>query len=655
MKLVEAQVRRFRSVIDSTPVTIHPQLTCLVGKNESGKTTFLEALYRLHPADIDSPRFDVVEEYPRWRRRTDENTDGNLEDIQPVRGVFELEDADLIYLQEELGFPVPGPVSVELSRSYKGKLYIRVLLNHAACVTAILDQVDLDDMSRGRLAASQTLDAFRDAVAAMRTELDSTSDEEGDVEGEGDDDSTGTLEALSTIEQLADEMVGADGVHLTLWNLLRSRCPTFFYFPVFAKLPGRVDLRNLAASDPASLDPDTRTAWSLLRLSGVTPQEIMQDGYESRRAELEASAAEITQEVFEYWRQNTHLRVTFDVESETEASPRGQTVVHRYLQTRIYDGRHFMTTNFDVRSSGFQWFFSFIAAFDEYRRKENIIVLLDEPGLGLHGRAQDDFLRFIDERLVPHHQVMYTTHSPFMVRVGHLDQVRVVEDQPDINVGATVSSNISSSDPDTLFPLQAALGYDIAQSLFISPHNLVVEGPSDLLYLSAMSSHLGTIGRTVLDPRWTIVPVGGADKVPTFVALLGNHLDVTVLIDAKPGGNQRLASLVSQGMLPESRSLTVGVAIQPPATSADIEDLFTPGEYLAIFNAAFGTAIKVSQLTGSDPLVRRVTRCQGADFDHFQPARALLQMKPSFFSGLSSGTIDRFERLFAAVNETINK
>lgn len=122
-----------------------------------------------------------------------------------------------------------------------------------------------------------------------------------------------------------------------------------------------------------------------------------------------------------------------------------------------------------------------MAAFSEYEySKKNIIILLDEPGLGLHGKAQADFIRFIEERLSQKRQVIYSTHSPFMVQPNKLERVRIVEEK-DSEQGSKITEDVLTTDPDTLFPLQGALGYDLAQHLFISKDNLVVEGTSIIL------------------------------------------------------------------------------------------------------------------------------------------------------------------------------
>jgi len=63
-----------------------------------------------------------------------------------------------------------------------------------------------------------------------------------------------------------------------------------------------------------------------------------------------------------FWHQNNHLRLNIDIESE-EYQEDGNTRVRRFLQLRVEDTRHSFTNNLDVRSSGFRWFVSFLAAF----------------------------------------------------------------------------------------------------------------------------------------------------------------------------------------------------------------------------------------------------------------------------------------------------
>ena len=175
-----------------------------------------------------------------------------------------------------------------------------------------------------------------------------------------------------------------------------------------------------------------------------------------------------------------------------------------------------------------------------------MIILLDEPGLNLHAKAQADLLKYIEQELKPKHQVIYKTHSPFMVPTNDLASVRIVEDveRGGELLGTKVSEDSLSVTKDTLFPLQGALGYEITQSLFIGKNTLLVEGPSDILYLKAASEVLKQKGRTHLDERWVICPAGGLDKVPAFLSLFsGNWLNVAVLTDIANGDKRKIERL----------------------------------------------------------------------------------------------------------------
>jgi predicted ATP-dependent endonuclease of OLD family len=271
----------------------------------------------------------------------------------------------------------------------------------------------------------------------------------------------------------------------------------------------------------------------------------------------------------------------------------------------------------------------------------------------LHAKAQADFLRFIEERLTKRCQVVYTTHSPFMVQPSRLDRARLVEDRGK-ETGSVVTSDVLTRDRDTLFPLQGALGYDLVQHLFVAENNLVVEGTSDYAYLKIVSDFLASKSRGRLDPKWSIIPVGGADLIPTFVALLGSHLKLTVLVDSRKEGHQKLERMSRDGYLEKQRIILLGDVLG--RKTADIEDLFEEDEYLGLYNKAFGRTVKPKDLKGSDPIVMRIARMEGVErFDHGRPADVLLREREAVLTKLSEGTLKRFEDLFKRVNSTLGK
>jgi hypothetical protein len=290
-------------------------------------------------------------------------------------------------------------------------------------------------------------------------------------------------------------------------------------------------------------------------------------------------------------------------------------------------------------------------------------LLLDEPGLSLHATAQRDFLNLIDGRLAPQHQVIYTTHSPFMIQANTLDRVRTVEDID--NQGTKVSSEVFQTDAATVFPLQAALGYDLAQTLFVGPDCLLVEGPSDLIYLQVLSQALADSGRETLDERWVVTPTGGASNLVTFISLLGsNQLNVAVLMDSSRAEQQRVRNLLSTKRL-TPRSI-VQISDVVGNADADIEDLFEMGFYLDLVNGAYSSElpapIKVGDITSGNP--RAVVRVEEyfetnnvggtGRFNHYRPAAVLLGDQAKLLGKLNAASLDRAEALVKKINPLIS-
>jgi predicted ATPase len=109
----------------------------------------------------------------------------------------------------------------------------------------------------------------------------------------------------------------------------------------------------------------------------------------AEKENLENVANTLTDDVLTYWSQNKDLRVQPEVTQRTEQRQDGQHSVLDELKIRIWDNRHSLSLPFDEHSAGFQWFFSFLAAFSEYEhRNPPAVILLDEPAVGLHAKAR---------------------------------------------------------------------------------------------------------------------------------------------------------------------------------------------------------------------------------------------------------------------------
>ena len=634
MKLKSVRVRHFRNIIDSGEVLIEDDVTCLVGKNESGKTAFLHALHRLNPAR-STVSFSSPDDYPAWLEKRHRQEGKDLEDEEPITATFALDGSEREMLESTFGTGcITNAGDLTVSRKYDGALVSDLQVAEDVFVRHIVNSTEWPHGTKGGASNSKTISGLREHCESLT----------------GDSTPEYAETGQAVLDRLKEILGEPDSLPEAVLREVITFLPKFLYFDDYSRLPYSVPIaRVLTAND---LDESELTARALLRLAAAEDDYLQNPDYERRKRELENVANAITDDVLKYWSQNPELRVQPDITQRTVSAGGGEQSVLDELKIRIWDNRHLLSLPFSDHSTGFQWFFSFLAAFSEYEYDSDpVVLLLDEPALGLHARAQADFLRFIDKRLAPKRQVLYTTHSPFMIEPGRLERVRLVEDKGK-EAGSVITSEVTSTDPDTLFPLQGALGYDLVQHLFIAPNNLVVEGTSDFTYLRVISDHLEAQSRTHLDPRWSIVPVGGADLIPTFVALLGNHLDVTVLVDGKKGQHQKLERLAEAGVLTDSRIITISEI--KGGNDADVEDLFVVTDYLSIFNPALAATFAESDIQSQEPIVRQLARLLGVDrFNHGLPADYLLRNRDKVLPALSDETLDNFERLFERVNATL--
>jgi len=636
MKLKSVQVQMFRNILDSTEVQVDEKVTCLVGKNESGKSAFLNALWRLRPARTN-PQFTIHDHYPAWLEKRHRNEGVNQSQFEPVGVCLEWEPADVQLMEERFG----PSVVVAGSTLRLWKSYANEYRWESGCdeKQAVKNFIGKQSIPQAEAAAYKAIQDFQTLRTRLAEDVANSSESAED------------LKHFSNAQAGLTALLGkGESFDDAAWKLAEGRLPQFFYFADYSRLPYSVKINDVLKNETLS-DPEA-TARALLMLGGTEKEYMLNPDYERRKRELENVANVLTDDVNKYWSQNPELRVQPDITQRTEKNSQGQQSVHDELKLRIWDDRHSLSLPFDQHSAGFQWFFSFLAAFSEYEHSDPpVVILLDEPAVGLHARAQADFLRFIDERLAKRCQVIYTTHSPFMVEPGKLERVRLVEDRGKEH-GAVVSSDVLTRDRDTLFPLQGALGYDLVQHLFVAENNVVVEGTSDYAYLKVVSDFLASKGRICLDQKWSIVPVGGADLIPTFVALLGNHLKVTVLVDSRKEGHQKLERMAKDGYLEKRRIIFIGEVLG--RKTGDIEDFFEEDEYLGLYNKAFGKAIKAKDLKGNDPIVARIARLENVErFDHGRPADVLLRERETVLSKLTNETLTRFEKLFEHINGTL--
>lgn len=656
MKLKAVTIKLYRNFVDEQRIIIEPDVTCLVGKNESGKTTILKALHRLKPANGDDTEFDLTTEYPRWRLAADRRKNSNLKQTCPVSAEFSLEDVDRAALETIYCVPIPGEVVCRVTRNYANESTVSLtatLRTVAAEATKISKVIDEDFQKLDTSASLTELVASAKALAKEHRD-------------QGDTARAKTLTAFVTEVEKYECLLKAASATQEQTDALWARVPSFFYFSNYDTLPGETNLTKLAQKINAEtgLSAPERTVVSLLAHAGEAPKDFLDENYDSRKAELQSASSDLSRRVFKYWKQNPELAVIFDTDNRVVTQqPNGIQIANRFLKIELRDGRHGdVETNFDTRSTGFQWFFSFFAAFSEYQDSdEAVIVLLDEPGTSLHGDAQHEFVDYIYSELGASKQTIYTTHSQHMVDPARYEKLRAVHDRatrdnPDLGVAVTLPN--LTADAATILPIESALGYSVSRHLFIgSGQHLAVEGSSDFIYLQRLTEHLATVGKKGLDPRLSIIPVGGASNLPAFVALLGRRLKVSALVDGAKTHVRlsRILSAAKDNGVPESSIVAVSQVGGLPS-NADVEDLFTITDYLLLYNWTFGTNLALGDLAATDePILKKIADYRGDEFDHALPAHKLTERREEFFRTIEPKTVANFEALFALLNATIQR
>lgn len=652
MLLTSVTIQFFRNFVEPQTIAIEDDLTVVVGKNESGKTTILKALHRLNPANADNAAFDLRADYPRWRLAPDRRRNRQILDLEPVSAEFRLDHADCVHLAGLLPAAPPLGSTCRAARSYGNAPRIEVRARLGLVVEQLAAQTGIGDPQRDSLLAEESLAGVIARARRLADDLAGTPEAEALAE---------FLAAADDHAYLVDGRTLDDAATAAVWE----RLPRFFYFSNYETLPGECNLTKLAnkIARGGTITAQERTVVALLAHAGEEPQDFLDEDYDSRKAELQAASADLSRRAFDYWGQNRDLSVVFDTDNvQLDAPAKNGDLMHRFLKIQLRDGRHGdVETNFEARSAGFRWFFSFFAAFSEFQDSDDrLIVLLDEPGTSLHGDAQTDFVRFVSDELAVAKQTLYTTHSQHMVDPTKYEKLRAVHDRAtreDPDLAVVVTSVDLTSDRDTLLPVEAALGYAVSQHLFRGPgQHLAVSEVSDLIYLQRLTEHLLRSGEDAgLNPRLAVIPVAGAGNMPAFLALMGRHRPLSALIDGSRATNgwDRITAAAEANGVPVTALVVCADADASLARAADLEDLFALGDYLKLYNWAFGACVTAKDVAHTpEPILRRLEDSLGP-FDHTRPAHALTEHRTEFFAAVDPTTVDRFRKLFVLLNATL--
>ena len=657
MKLMAFQVRDFRSVSDSTPIRVEEKQTVLVGRNESGKSSLLRALQSLRPPSGSLEKWGLARDFPRGRKRSEFR-----EDLVMLETEWHLDDVE----RAELGRIYPrarGVEPVRVSRTYAPRRIVDFAhkcslaeIAAPAVMTAAALGVELAKAAEGTAGVDAVMTALEGLTSALNQPVESPAwgvevaqrltPLRAALNGAGIAAAAATL--LGTVETTAGAVAGDDSARTGAIAWIESRIPVLVYLDDWDFIPGHYNIpQYLARVEPNQARTEDDPLFDkLLKVAELNARELhglLGTQHEERKLLTDRAGNVVTATLEQLWT-DRDITVQFSVDAD-------------HFDIIVKDKDSNALVPLDERSRGVRWYFSFFVTFaadTQGGAMGDAILLLDEPGLFLHATAQEALLAFF--KTLPN-QIIYTTHSPFMIEPSDLNSVRTVN--LDRKTGTTASAD-PTGDANTLFPLQAALGYNLTQTLFVGSDNVVVEGVTDYWYITAASEFLKD-GGAGLAENVVLTPSGGAGKVGYMVALLtAQSLNVVVVLDSDGAGDVAARDMLTSKLIRDTSIVRVGSALS--ATSeADIEDLLEPAVFEDLVREAYQKELKGKSLALNANVPRIVRRFEEGfatldlTFNKSRVAKLFLQKMGGKGAGavFPATTESRFKELISRINRAV--
>jgi len=467
------QIQNFKSIHDTGPVYLSKGdlVTILAGQNESGKTSFLRAL-----------RFFEEGAYESF-----EEEDRRMDEFPRVDCTFYLTASEYEQLKNDTNTAIADYIKKN------GFTFVR-------------GDVDEDDFEKIKWINPAGLESL---VVAYHESLNAT--EEGEEEtGEVDSSEVEEVEEFSPIKYF------------------RKMRPTMVFYSTFdnSNLPGKADKTEVETSQAIK---DFETVYNI-DFADLMSEETSDQKRASEEKRVEREAAE---SLNLYWNQviaNEQVEYEYNIKINfQEAAPLNSTVNFFISQGEEKPLR------ISQKSQGFQWFSGFnlrLRAHEAALDSKGLILLIDEPGQGLHEIAQQDVKNVIEELARDAGiQIIYSTHQPILLGKEDVDFSRLLLVDRDENgsrfktISALVTSNGSL---DSLAPIKSALGMVTLTDPFSDKVTLIVEGITEYFYL-----------KYILGDKYNFIPSAGVDQCPNIFAILyGWGVPAKVLVDDDTQGTK---------------------------------------------------------------------------------------------------------------------
>lgn len=634
-KLDRFKVYNFRSIAESDWIEVSDN-NCLIGTNEAGKTNLLIALWKLHPANKEP--IVPLDDFPR-HLYSNYKAEKHSEDIF-IAADFILDIALQKEIASELKCDIEQVRRVLVRRKYDGYYYISFPYSKIDSYSVErLKQIIIDFEKKlyYNEVFTKENEGLQKSIISFINDIKSDMPENFFSKKEADDIINKTHNFIehnfgkkknlpdffssNLIDHLKKFIEAFEGKPINTTAEIRQKVlgkiPKFVYYSDYGNLNSEIFLprviEDFERDDLSeSARAKVRTLDVLFKYVKLSPKEIYELGNDRKivvkklnynNQVISTEEEELTEEEIREWAEKKKERgiLLRSAAAQLTNNFKKWWLQGDYIFDFEADGHHFRINVADKlrpekielegRSRGLQWFFSFFLVFlvETKESHSNTILLLDEPGLSLHPIAQYDLAKFF-KKLSENNQLVYTSHSPFLVDMDNLGNVKAV--YIDAETGRTkISSNLRYNEVDaakSIYPVHAALGLSVSDTFLLGCLPVLVEGPSDQIYLSLIKRFLIGNGDLKNSKEIVFIPTGGVRGMGPVTKLVSSRDDSLpfVLLDSDKVGKDYQKQLKT-GRYRDEKEKVLDVSQFLSEDEFEIEDLIPAKIIISIIDRMY--------------------------------------------------------------------
>lgn len=354
-----------------------------------------------------------------------------------------------------------------------------------------------------------------------------------------------------------------------LTEFLVTRIKQFVFYDSFNNLlPGEIIVSDIAGNIPV-LDFE--------KVFKINFGELVNKDSKAIEREKIRLNREASDDLNTYWTQKLEEGDKYNfIVNVTPKDPREQSLIQFMIDRENGDPLWV-----EQKSQGFRWFSAFNLRLKSHASSDDelkkIVLLIDEPGQGLHEKAQLDVKKVLEELAEKGVQTIYSTHCPALIGTNGIEfsRIRIISNEKTGTKISNISQQIGRKGYlDALSPIRTAMGINSINSTFDrSKFNVIVEGITDHFYFEAFKKIFE------LNGRYEFIPACGVSNVQNVASILiGWGVNFRAVFDNDPGQGQKAYRSMKKYFFKNNLD-ELGRIIYQLDGCLGIEDLFSKNDF----------------------------------------------------------------------------